>query len=145
MIKPTLRAAAIFGLAGVLAGCAGAGSAPPSGSAAFAPSLSQTQPLFNPIEDTKCTSDHGVSVKPCKVSLSVSNPSVAVTAKGPKGGTFTVDDSKCRKKMIAEVEGAGNDYVAVSGIKAGTCYATFIDKIGGKSVGTALLTIINSV
>jgi hypothetical protein len=132
-------------IAGLLAGCAGAGSAPAKSSNAMPLGVSQMQPLANPIEAANCKKDNGGSVKPCSVSLSASVPTATVKTTGPKGGVFTFNDKTCSTKDIATVEGSGDKYVATWGTKSGSCNVVFTDKVSGKTVGTATLSIKNAV
>jgi hypothetical protein len=138
-----LRPLAALAVAGLLAGCAGAGSAPPTSSSG-ALSVSQMQPLANPIEAAICKKDHGVSVMPCSVSLWASMPTAAVKTTGPKGGVFTFSDKTCSTKHIATVAGSGDKYVATWGTTSGSCSVVFTDKVKGKTVGTATLSIKNT-
>ena len=135
------RTLAALAVAGVLAGCSGAGS-PPSSSQPL--SLSQMQSSRNAIEVAICKKDHGVSVKPCSVSLSAFKPTATITATGPKGGVFTFNDKTCSTKHIATVSKSGDKYVAVWGDKSGSCSVIFTDKVKGKTVGTATLSIKNT-
>lgn len=134
-----LRTIAPLALAGLVAGCAGGGSAP----ATSGPSL---LPAGGITFDTKCSKDHGVYLTPCDVKLTVSNPDATVTAHGPSSGTFSFNDKKCSKKGIATVEGAGSTYDVAAGATKGNCTAKFTDKDGnGKTIGTAVLRITNKV
>jgi hypothetical protein len=130
----TLRALAAFAVAGLLAGCAGAGSAPPTSSSA---------PLG--VFRAACKVDHGVSVKPCSLSLSWSETKATVTTSGPKGGVFSFNDKKCAAEDVATVSGSGNSYVVTWGTKSGSCSVVFTDKASGKTIGTAKLSIKNTV
>jgi hypothetical protein len=133
----SLRSLAALAVAGMLAGCAGGASAPSTASNALPFMASQIQLMT-------CKSDHGVSVKPCSIHLSGSNPVESVTTKGPTGGKFTFDDKVCAKDGIAMISGSGNKYQAVWGSKSGSCTALFTDKAKtGKTIGTAKLTITN--
>lgn len=118
--------------AGLLAGCAGAGSAPPTSSSVIA-------------DAAQCKVDHGVSVNPCSVSLGWSDPKATVKTSGPKGGTFSFNDKACSTEGIATVTGSGDTYVVDWGSKSGTCSVVFSDKVGGKTVGTAKLSVKNTV
>lgn len=138
-----LRPLAAFAVAGLLAGCAGAGSAPSTSSSAPL-SVSQMQPLTNPIEPAICKKDHGVSVTPCSLNLSVSMPRATVKTTGPKGGVFTFNDKTCSTKHIATVTGSGGKYIATWGTKSGACSVVFTDKVKGKTIGTATLSIQNT-
>lgn len=140
--KSLLRPIAALAVAGLLAGCAGAGSAPPT-SPSGPMSVSQVQPLANLIAPAVCKKDHGVSLKPCSLSLSASNPTATVTATGPKDGVFTFSDKTCSKKGIATVSKDGKKYLAVWGFKSGSCSVLFTDKVKGKTIGTATLSIKN--
>jgi hypothetical protein len=143
-IRP-LQSFAAIAVAGVLAGCAGGSSVPPAGSSAVPQGVSQTQ-RTDISTAAKCKSDHGVSVKPCTVTLTTSKPVVTVTTKGPTGGTFTVKDTKCSAKGIATVEGTGNTYTVTAGLTKGKCKAVFTDKdTKGKKIGKATLDITNQV
>ena len=116
----------------LLTGCAGAGSP-----------LS-LRPVSDQFEAGSCKSDHGVSVKPCVVELTLEQPKVDLTTTGPKGGTFTYNDTKCDSKGIAEVSGKNNHYVVTAGSISGECAATFTDKeSSGKTIGTAAAAITN--
>ncbi|MGB6714668.1 MAG: hypothetical protein WBE30_13675 [Candidatus Cybelea sp.] len=129
------RSLAALAIAGMLAGCAGGASAPPTSSNA--------PPLIGAIPMT-CKSDHGVSVKPCSIHLSGSNPVESVTTKGPTGGKFTFNGKVCANDGIATISGSGNKYQAVWGNKTGSCTALFTDKEKtGKTIGTAKLSITN--
>jgi hypothetical protein len=129
-----LRFFAPLAVAAVLAGCA---SAPQSPSSALPGMM---QPAAIPMT---CKSDHGVSVKPCSINLSLSNPQEAVTTKGPKG-TFSFNDAACKKNHIATIGGSGHVFRATWGTSSGSCTAVFTDKaMGGKAIGTASLHITN--
>jgi len=134
-----LQATVSLAVIGLAAGCAGAGSAPPtSGSSLLQPGVV--------VFDTKCSKDHDVYLSPCAVTLTVSNPDATVTAHGPSGDTFTVTDKKCSMKSIATVEGAGSTYDVAAGTTKGGCTAMFTDKDAkGKTIGVAVLKIINKV
>jgi hypothetical protein len=130
----SLRSFAALAVAGMLAGCAGAASAPPTSSNAL-PFMALP---------TTCKSDHGVSVKPCSIHLSGSNPVESVTTKGPTGGKFTFNDRACVNGGIATISGSGNKYRATWGNKTGSCATLFTDKDKtGKTIGTAKLSITN--
>ncbi|HTA55986.1 MAG TPA: hypothetical protein VK755_14675 [Candidatus Acidoferrales bacterium] len=142
----SLRSLAALAVAGMLAGCAGGASAPSTASNALPFMTSHGQPAGASIDiiAMTCKSDHGVSVKPCSIHLSGSNPVESVTTKGPTGGKFTFDDKVCAKDGIAMISGSGNKYQAVWGSKSGSCTALFTDKAKtGKTIGTAKLTITN--
>jgi hypothetical protein len=132
-----LRALAVFAATGILAACA---SAPQSSSNALPPAMPQ-QPAGLPLV---CKSDHGVSVKPCSISLSLSNPQEAVTTKGPTGGSFSFNDAACKKNHIATIAGSGHSFRATWGSSSGSCTAVFTEKTkAGKTIGTASLHISN--
>lgn len=143
--KSSLRSLAALAVAGMLAGCAGGASAPTSSNALpFMASHVHAVGASADISPTKCKSNHGVSVKPCSIHLSASNPEESVTTKGPAGGTFTYDDSVCVKDGIATISGSGNKYQAIWGNKTGSCTTVFTDKNStGKKIGTAKLSITN--
>ncbi len=138
-----LRPLAAVAVVGLLAACAGAGSAPPASSSGPL-SVSQMQLLVNPIEAAICKKDHGVSVTPCSVNLWASMPTATVKTTGPKGGVFTFNDKTCSTKNIATIRGSGDKYVATWGTKSGSCSVIFTDKVKGKAVGTATLSIRNT-
>lgn len=146
MSKAAFAAIGALGLAGLLAGCAG-GMSSPQGTSVTPSTLSQSLPVNNALEfAAKCKSDHGVSVKPCSVKLTVTSPTATVTTKGPTGGTFTFKDNKCTKKDIATVEGSGNTYVVTAGTTSGSCKVVFTDKdTKGKKIGKATLDVTNKV
>lgn len=144
--KSSLRSLAALAVAGILAGCAGGGSAPPTSSNALSFTASHVQPAGASVDviPAKCKSDHGVSVKPCSIHLSGSNPVESVTTKGPPGGKFTYNDKVCAKDGIATISGSGNKYQAIWGNKTGSCTTVFTDKDKtGKTIGTAKLSITN--
>ncbi len=129
-------------IAGLLAGCAGSTS--PQASNALPSTTLQTQSGIH--SDGKCGHNHGVSVRPCKVTLTTSNPTATVTAKGPSGGTFTVRDARCTTRGIASVSGGGSTYLVTAGLNSGSCEAKFIDKdTKGHKIGIAQLSISNHV
>jgi len=102
----------------------------------------QLRPAADWLDPTACKSDHGVSVVPCHVDLTENQPNAKVTTKGPKGGTFTLDDTECTSKGIAEIEGGNDHYVVTAGSVPGLCTATFTDKThSGKIIGIAKLKI----
>jgi hypothetical protein len=141
--KPKSLAFASLGLVGILAGCSGAATNPQTASGVSAP---QALSAETPIDLAKCKVDHGVSVKPCSVKLTVTNPTEQVTTKGPSGGTFTDKDKKCSSKDIATITGTGNTFTVTAGLKSGKCNGKFIDKDAkGKRIGTAILSITNTV
>jgi hypothetical protein len=128
----SLRSLAALAAAAILAGCASGASVPPTSSNAL------------DVTTATCKSDHGVSVKPCSIHLSGSNPVESVTTKGPAGGKFTYNDKVCVKDGIATISGSGNKYQAVWGNKSGSCTTLFTDKTkSGKTIGTAKLSITN--
>jgi len=139
--KLSLRSLAALAVAGMLAGCAGGASAPQTSSNALPFVASQMQPTDAPMT---CKIDNGVSVKPCSIHLSASNPTQTVTTKGPKGGKFSYNDTKCKQQGIATISGSGNSYLAIWGNKSGSCIAVFTDKdSSGRTIGTAKLSITN--
>ncbi|MGC9993237.1 MAG: hypothetical protein ABSD52_12690 [Candidatus Cybelea sp.] len=133
---------AAIAVAGLLAGCAGAVSAPPTSSSA--PAASQMQSLATPIQPAKCAVDHGVSVNPCSLSLSWSKPKATVKTSGPKGSGFSFSDKTCSAEGIATVAGSGGSYVVTWGTKSGSCSVVFTAKVSGKTVGTAKLSVRNT-
>lgn len=142
----SLRSLLALAIAGMLAGCAGGASAPPTSSNALPFMASHVQPagFSTDVVATICKSDHGVSVKPCSIHLSGSNPVESVTTKGPVGGNFTFNDKVCVKDGIATISGSKNKYQAVWGNKSGSCTTLFTDKEkNGKTIGTAKLSITN--
>jgi hypothetical protein len=130
--KWSLRSLAAVAVASMLAGCAGGASMPAASTNALS------------IQPAKCKSNHGVSVNPCSINLSLSNPDENVKTKGPKGGTFSFNDTACVKGDIATISGSGDSYNAEWGSKSGSCTAVFTDKNSkGKKIGTAKLKITN--
>ena len=95
-----LRPIAAFAVAVILAGCA---SALQSSSNALPVMVQQAETPMT------CKSDHGVSVKPCSINLSLSNPQESVTTKGPTG-TFRFNDATCKNKHIATIAGSGHTF-----------------------------------
>jgi hypothetical protein len=142
--KQCLFSLSTLAFAGILAGCAG--GAAPSGSSNGLPfSASQMQPVgANIFFDAKCKKDNGVSVKPCSVSLTVTDPTATVTVSAPKGDTIADKDKKCSKKDIATVAGSGDSYVVTAGVKSGSCAVIFTASSGGKKIGTATLAVKNT-
>lgn len=129
-----IHSIAALAVAGVLAGCASAPQSPSS------PLPSMAQAAAVPMT---CKSNHGVSVKPCSINLSLSNPQESVTTKGPMG-TFGFNDATCKSKHIATIVGSGHAFRATWGTSSGSCTAVFTDKTkGGKTIGTADLHINN--
>jgi hypothetical protein len=47
-------------------------------------------------------------------------------------------------KHIATVTGSGGKYIATWGTKSGACSVLFTDKVKGKTIGTATLSIHNT-
>ncbi len=129
-----LRPFAALAVAGLLAGCAGAGAAPPTSSA---------MPLG--VLPAACKVDHGVSVKPCSLNLSWSNAKVTVKTSGPKGSVFSFNDKTCAAEDVATVSGSGDSYVVTWGTKSGKCTVVFTAKVSGKKIGTANLSVKNTV
>jgi hypothetical protein len=143
MTNSSVRSLAALAVAGILAGCAGGYSTPQTPSNALPFTASQMRMAGAPI-DFACKVDNGVSVKPCSIHLSGSNPEQTVTTKGPKGGKFTFNDKTCMSKGIATISGSGNSFSAVWGNTSGSCIAVFTDKTKtGKTIGTAKLSITN--
>lgn len=145
--KSSLWSVAALAVAGMLAGCAGGASAPPASSNALPAMASHVQPAGTSIDvvPATCVSDHGVSVKPCSIHLSGSNPEESVVTKGPLGGKFTYNDKACVKDGIATVSGSRDKYQAVWGNTTGSCTTVFTDKDkAGKTIGTAKLHISNN-
>ncbi|MBV9720153.1 MAG: hypothetical protein JOZ77_12610 [Candidatus Eremiobacteraeota bacterium] len=140
MKKPLLKGLGALSIAAVLAGCGGSMSSPLSTT-----TLPATQSQV--ISPDKCGHQHGVSVRPCKVTLTVSKPAATVTAKGPSSGTtFVVRDTRCTARNIATVTGAGSTYTVTAGTTMGSCIAKFVDKDAkGHPIGTAQLSITNQV
>jgi hypothetical protein len=105
------------------------------------------QPAGTAVSHAKCPSDKGVSVKPCAVKLTAGKPARTVTTKGPKGGTFTLNDTGCTTRLIATIKGSANTYKVTAGAHGkGQCVATFIDyNSGSKRLGAAKLIIVNGV
>lgn len=134
-MKSSIQMLAMAAVAAAVAGCVGAASEPLQ--------LSNAAPSTR-VPDT-CPSDHGVSLSPCKVILDGSEPEVKVTAKGPKGGTFSYNDKTCIKKTVATISGSGTKYTVAAGENVGTCTAVFTDQSDGKTIGTAKLYIINDL
>jgi hypothetical protein len=90
---------------------------------------------------------HKVTVTPCTVDLTVSNPgpdSVVVTS---KKGTITEMDNCGGASGIATVtQGTGDNWTVTAGATTGSCTATFSYKNEkGKVKGSADLSITNSV
>jgi len=140
----SLRSLAAVAVAGMLAGCASGASLPAASTNALSAMAARAPSSSASIQPAKCKSDHGVSVNPCSISLSLSNPDENVTTKGPKGGTFSYNDTVCVKNDIATISGSGNSYNADWGSKSGSCTAIFTDKNSqGKKIGTAKLKITN--
>jgi hypothetical protein len=137
-VRSLVRPLAALAVAGLLAGCAGAGSAP-----VIPPNVSQMQRLADGIEAV-CKKDNGVSVNPCSVSLLWSKPKATVTTAGPKGGVFSFNDATCSSKKIATVAGSGKSYTVTWGSASGTCSVVFTDKVKGKTIGTATLSVKNT-
>jgi hypothetical protein len=142
-LRPLLAVASLA----VLAGCAGtAGSPSASGAVPFTQAQGSSPMGVIADKGSKCKSDNGVSVHPCSVTLSLKNPTVNITAKGPAKGTFSVNDTKCETGDIATVTGSGDQYVVTAGTTSGTCTAKFEDKDqSGKNLGTAKLKIENNL
>jgi hypothetical protein len=138
-----LRPLTAIAVAGLLGGCAGAGSAPPT-SSSMPLGVSRIQSLASQIEPAKCRRDHGVSVKPCSVSLSGSEPTATVTTKGPTGSVFSFNDKTCSAEGIATVAGSGDTYVVTWGDESGSCTVVFKDKVDGKKIGIAKLSVTNT-
>jgi hypothetical protein len=138
-----LRPFAALAVAGLLAGCASAGSTPPA-SSSLALGASQMQSLGIPIQPAKCAVDHGVSVNPCSLSLSWSKPKATVKTSGPKGSAFSFNGKACSSGGIATVSGSGGKYVVTWGSKSGSCSVVFTAKAGGKTIGTAKLSVKNT-
>jgi hypothetical protein len=109
-----LRPLGALAVAGLLAGCAGAGPTPPASSSAPL-GVSQVQSLALPIEAAKC-----------------------------KGSVFSFNDKTCAAGGIATVTGSRGTYAVTWGTKSGSCGAVFTDKVGGKTVGTAKLSVRNT-
>jgi hypothetical protein len=142
--KSSLRSLAAVAVAGILAGCAGGASMPAASTNALSSMASRASSPSASIQPAKCKSDHGVSVNPCSINLSLSNPDENVTTKGPNGGTFSFNDATCVKDGIATISGSGNSYNADWGSKSGSCTAVFTDKNSkGAKIGTAKLHITN--
>jgi hypothetical protein len=142
--KSSVRSLATLAVAGMLAGCAGGASAPQTSSNALPFTAPQMRVAGGAPIDFACKIDHRVSVKPCSINLSFSNPEQTVTTKGPSRGTFTFSDKTCAQSGIATISGSGNTYVAVWGYKSGSCVVVFKDKTkAGKTIGKAALSITN--
>jgi hypothetical protein len=145
-VKHARGSIATLAFVATLAGCGGAASAPFTASNALASAGSQMQ-LGALVSDTKCPSDKGVSVNPCAVTLTAAKRAVTATTKGPKGGTFTVDDKGCQARLIATIKRLGHTYHIGAGAHGkGQCVATFVDYSPAKKrLGAAKLIIVNDV
>ena len=84
------------------------GSATPSAGNALVSQQTMAGGVF--LDGSKCKESKGIKIKPCSVTLTVSNPTATVTVKYPSGDTITDKDKKCTKKDIATVEGANGTY-----------------------------------
>jgi len=94
------------------------------------------------LDAPECRSDHGVSVLPCHVDLTLNQPKADVKTTGPTNGEFSHNDAACVNKGIAEVNGENRSYVVTAGTVSGICVATFIEKdSSGKTIGAAKLGI----
>jgi hypothetical protein len=147
-VNSIIAASSIAAVAGLLAGCGGGSSTSSTGNGmpATTQSVTQSQPLGVAEMKGKCPSDNGVSVSPCTVMLSVSNPIQTVTTKGPNGGTFTFKDMRCTKNNVATIAGTGNSYTVTAGTSTGMCAARFIDRDNNnKRIGIAKLTVKNHI
>ena len=136
--------------AGILAGCAGGSttSVPAGGSSLQSHSSTlgagQTSAMGE-INDGKCKTSGDVTVSPCPVVLTVSNPSVTVTVTAGSGDTITEKDNCTKKKNIATVEGTNGTYQVTAGDAAGSCQAKFTAKNGKTKTGSGTLPIKNGV
>lgn len=142
-LKLLLGPIGALGVAAVLAACAGNTSSVPQSTSSIPLSGAQ-QPMG--VTPDKCGHQHGVSVRPCHVLLTVTNPTATVTVKGPSGGTFVARDARCTKRDIATVAGAASTYTVTAGTTSGSCVAKFVDKdTKGHPIGAAQLSITNKV
>jgi hypothetical protein len=112
--------------------------------------VSQLQPDGAPVADAKCPTQKEITMKPCVAKLNAAKPAVTVTARGPKGGAFTVNDTGCTTRMIATikvVKGSPDTYKISAGSHGrGQCVATFVDfTSGGKRLGAGKVIIVNNV
>jgi hypothetical protein len=144
--SPLLIAGAIVG-----ASIAGAGTQASSAHVIVAPQIRPVAPQYrvqNPYSvkfDAKCKTSGGVSVSPCPVVLTMSNPAQNVTVTAPASTTITEkDDCTVGSNTIATVVGSGTTYVVASGNTTGKCKAKFIARdANGNKVGKAVLPITN--
>jgi len=130
-------------IAGLLVGCAGAGSAASNA----VPVASLRLPARAPVAErrVKCPKDNGVAVRPCRVTLTASKTSATVKTEGPKGGVFVVKDTHCASKGIVTVtQTAHHKWTIAAGISGGLCAVKFIDKsINGKKIGDGIVAVDN--
>lgn len=89
----------------------------------------------------------GVSVAPCRVQLTASNPGpVALTVSTPNGSKGTIKEHDlCGALGIAIVSGSGNSWSVTAGSNAGTCRVSFAYRNNGMKVGWARAVITNSI
>lgn len=130
-------------IAGLLAGCAGAGSAASNAVPVVSSQLTARAPIAD--KRMRCPKDDGVSVRPCHVTLTASETSAVVRTRGPGGGVFVVKDTHCASKDIVTVTPLGHHrWTIAAGTSGGLCAVKFIEKdINGKSIGAAILAVNN--
>lgn len=141
--RPLSAGIALLSAAAILGGCAGSQSG-------VTPQTSAQIPLQarSPITPAKnCTSQGHIKVKPCSVTLTLSQPTATVTTKTNKHNTVSESDNCGGPSGIATVtQGTGDTWIVTAGATTGSCTATFTaTNKHGKVKGTADLSITNSV
>lgn len=140
--RPLFASIAVLGVAAMLGGCAGSQSGVPQASTQVP---AQARSPIMP--DKNCTYQGHIKVKPCSVTLTVSNPTATVSTKTNKHNTVTESDNCGGATGIATVtQGTGDTWIVTAGATTGSCTATFTaTNKHGKTKGTATLSITNNV
>jgi hypothetical protein len=140
----SIRGAGALAVAALLAGCAGAATAPPTAGNA---SIVSQQGMAGDIsfDAASCKSGKAIKVKPCSVKISTTEPTANVKVKYPKADDITDNDTSCSKNDIATVAGTDGEYVVTAGTKKGKCTVKFTVTSGKKAVGTVALSVTNNL
>jgi hypothetical protein len=141
--RPLVAGITLLGVAAMLGGCAGSQSGVTPQTSAQVP-LQARSPIM---PDKNCTFQGHIKVKPCSVTLTVSQPTATVATKTNKHNTVTESDDCGGPSGIATVtQGTGDTWIVTAGATTGSCTATFTaTNKHGKVKGTATLSITNTV
>lgn len=143
LTRPVVSVAALVA-AGLLAGCSGSPSLPAS------PGTTQLTSSFTHsgvVSPDACKSNGGVRATPCRVVLSASNSTVAVSLRTPQGskGSVVEHDNCGGASGIATISGSYQTWTVTAGSMAGSCKARFNYFNNNQLVGWAKIKIQNTI